>query len=285
MATVGRTTECTIVSKDHRGPIPGIEVGTQWMFRVQVSEAGVHRPHVAGIAGSGQSGCISIVLSGGYEDDVDNGDEFTYTGSGGRDLSGNKRTAPQSSDQKLEKGNEGIARSCHTKFDTKNGGDAGENWQKGHPIRVVRGYKGRKHSKFAPEEGCRYDGIYKVVKYWPEKGQSGFIVWRYLFRRDDPAPAPWTADGKKRIEEGGWGEMQYPENYLEAKALKEKAAALDNENKENGKEVKKGKKRKGSEDPEPLKTKQNKVAVAKYKISADLVQAMTQRTRTLSESA
>ena len=46
----------------------------------------------------------------------------------------------------------------HAKFDDKNGGDAGEDWKKGHPIRVVRGYKGKKHSKYAPEEGCRYDG-------------------------------------------------------------------------------------------------------------------------------
>ena len=27
--------------------------------------------------------------------------------------------------------------------------------------------------------------ILQVVKYWPEKGKSGFIVWRYLLRRDD----------------------------------------------------------------------------------------------------
>lgn len=33
-----------------------------------------------------------MVLSGGYEDDLDNGDWFLYTGSGGRDLSGNRRT-------------------------------------------------------------------------------------------------------------------------------------------------------------------------------------------------
>ena len=36
MATVGRTTECTIVPKNHFGPIPGVEVGTMWKFRVQV---------------------------------------------------------------------------------------------------------------------------------------------------------------------------------------------------------------------------------------------------------
>jgi hypothetical protein len=31
----------------------------------------------------------------------------------------------------------------------------------------------------------------QVVKYWKAKGQSGFYVWRYLLRRDDPEPAPW----------------------------------------------------------------------------------------------
>ena len=40
----------------------------------------------------------------------DNGDEFLYTGSGGRDLSGNKRTAEQSCDQKLTKMNRWLAR-------------------------------------------------------------------------------------------------------------------------------------------------------------------------------
>ena len=44
---------------------------------------------------------------------------------------------------------------------------------------------------------CRYDGIYRVVKYYPEKGQAGFIVWKFLLRRDDPAPAPWEEGAKK----------------------------------------------------------------------------------------
>lgn len=50
---------------------------------------------------------------------------------------------------------------------------------------------------------CRYDGIYKLVKYYPEKGKSGFIVWRYMFRRDDPIPPPWSKKGKKRTESLG----------------------------------------------------------------------------------
>ena len=57
------------------------------------------------------------------------------------------------------------------------------------------------------ETPFRYDGIYKIVKYWQSTGKSGFKVWRYLLRRDDPIPAPWTKEGKKRTAELGL-EMQ-----------------------------------------------------------------------------
>ena len=70
---------------------------------------GIHRPPVSGIAGQSQIGCQSIVLAGGYEDDEDNGIEFYYTGSGGRDRSGNKRTDCQSSDQELKRDNLALA--------------------------------------------------------------------------------------------------------------------------------------------------------------------------------
>ena len=42
-----------------------------------------------------------------------------------------------------------------------------------------------------------------MVKYWPEKGQSGFLVWRYMMQRDDPSAAPWTPAGQKRSKELG----------------------------------------------------------------------------------
>eukprot|EP00088_Acartia_fossae_P020781 TRINITY_DN2230_c0_g1_i1.p1 TRINITY_DN2230_c0_g1~~TRINITY_DN2230_c0_g1_i1.p1 ORF type:complete len:698 (+),score=216.45 TRINITY_DN2230_c0_g1_i1:39-2132(+) len=209
-ATEGRSKECTIVSKEHFGPIPGIEVGMCWQYRIQVSEEGIHRPHVAGISGSAKSkdkslrGCQSIVLSGGYEDDVDSGDSFLYTGSGGRDLSGNKRTAAQSSDQTLDRTNEALAWSCMVRPVTDKGGDAGDKWKEGKPVRVVRAHKLKKHSQFAPEEGFRYDGIYKVKRYWQDKGESGFKVWRYELIRDDPSPAPWTEEGMAIIEREGY---------------------------------------------------------------------------------
>jgi len=66
MACVGRTKVCTLVPSNHFGPIPGVPVGSTWKFRLQASEAGVHRPHVSGIHGRENEGAYSIVLAGGY---------------------------------------------------------------------------------------------------------------------------------------------------------------------------------------------------------------------------
>ncbi|XP_002740994.1 E3 ubiquitin-protein ligase UHRF1-like [Saccoglossus kowalevskii] len=252
MACVGRTKVCTIVPSNHFGEIPGIHVGQLWKFRVQVSEAGVHRPHVAGIHGREHHGAYSIVLSGGYEDDQDDGDCFTYTGSGGRDLSGNKRTAEQSCDQRLTKMNMALALNCNAP--AKEQGNEAKDWKSGKPVRVIRNCKGRKHSKYSPEEGNRYDGIYKVVKYWPETGKSGFLVWRYLLRRDDANPAPWTAAGKKKIKELGL-KLVYPEGYLEAQKNKEEQ---ENKGSSPNKKATKGKKRKLEESP--IKTPSKKAS-------------------------
>lgn len=229
MACVGRTKECTIVPKNHTGIVPGVEVGTCWKFRHQASEAGIHRPLVAGIHGRETECAYSLVLSGGYEDDVDNGEEFYYTGSGGRDLSGNKRVSDQSSDQTLTRMNKALALNCNAKFNNVDGAEA-TNWKAGKPVRVVRNFKLGKHSKYAPKDGNRYDGTYKVVKYFPQKGKSGFIVWRYLLRRDDPSPPPWSKEGQEF-------EMAYPPGYLDAQALKEKQKNKENPSKRKGKSV------------------------------------------------
>jgi E3 ubiquitin-protein ligase UHRF1 len=118
-------------------------------------------------------------LAAGYPEDIDNGEEFHYTGCGGRDLkTGNKRTDKQSFDQELTKMNLGLAKTCDCPI-SKNGGEA-KDWRKSQPIRVIRSSKLKKHHpQYAPAEGIRYDGLYKIVKYWPEKSdRSGFIVWR-----------------------------------------------------------------------------------------------------------
>ncbi|XP_077346932.1 E3 ubiquitin-protein ligase UHRF1-like [Lithobates pipiens] len=268
MACVGRSKECTIVPSNHYGPIPGVPVGTMWKFRVQVSEAGVHRPHVAGIHGRSNDGSYSLVLAGGYEDDLDNGHEFTYTGSGGRDLSGNKRTAEQSCDQKLTNMNRALALNCNAPINDKQGSVA-KDWRAGKPVRVVRNSKGRKHSKYAPEDGNRYDGIYKVVKYWPQKGKSGFLVWRYLLRRDDEEPAPWSKEGKDRIKKLGLT-LQFPPGYLESVANKEREK--ENEAGASEFETPKGKRKRQSENAKalaPSAGKPKKTKVELYKLTAE----------------
>ncbi|KXN89993.1 E3 ubiquitin-protein ligase UHRF1, partial [Leucoagaricus sp. SymC.cos] len=171
------------------GYIPGIAVGTWWLTREACSRDAIHAPWVGGISG-GSQGAHSVVLSGGYDDDVDLGYAFTYTGSGGRDLKGTKaapknlRTAPQSSDQTFENNfNKMLQRSCETKK----------------PVRVVRGFKVR--SKYAPSEGYRYDGLYTVEKAWLEKGLNpkGYLVCKFAFKRlSGQPPLPVNEDYEEK---------------------------------------------------------------------------------------
>ncbi|KAH7447975.1 hypothetical protein KP509_01G130300 [Ceratopteris richardii] len=175
------------VPPDHFGPITsendpirgqGVLVGETWEDRMECRQWGAHLPHVAGIAGQSGHGAQSVALSGGYEDDEDHGEWFLYTGSGGRDLSGNKRTNDkQSFDQKFDKSNLALKVSC----------------KRGYPVRVVRSHK-EKRSSYAPETGVRYDGIYRIEKCWRKPGIQGYKVCRYLFIRCDNEPAPWTSD-------------------------------------------------------------------------------------------
>ncbi|KAL3701928.1 hypothetical protein R1sor_019950 [Riccia sorocarpa] len=176
------------VPPDHFGPIPaendpdrgqGVLVGESWPDRMDCRQWGAHLPHVAGIAGQSTLGSQSVCLSGGYEDDEDHGEWFLYTGSGGRDLSGNKRTNKvQSFDQAFDKSNEALRVSC----------------REGYPVRVVRSHK-EKRSSYAPGEKCvRYDGCYRIEMCWRKKGVQGFKVCRYLFVRCDNEPAPWASD-------------------------------------------------------------------------------------------
>ncbi|KAH9061007.1 PUA-like domain-containing protein [Lactarius vividus] len=155
------------------GHIPGVPVGTWWESREDCSNDAIHAPWVAGISGSNE-GAYSVALSGGYEDDIDMGDYFTFTGSGGRALRGTKtnpknlRTAPQSSDQSFEHSfNKALKISSETRK----------------PVRVIRGFK--LPSPYAPFEGYRYDGLYTVEEAWMEQGlnDGGYLVCKFAFRR------------------------------------------------------------------------------------------------------
>ena len=154
------------------GEIPGISIGTTFENREELSRAGVHRPLQAGISGAQDEGADSIVLSGGYEDDQDFGDVIVYTGHGGQDSVSRK----QVSDQVLTRQNLALAVSM----------------QGGLPVRVIRGFTHQ--SPFAPLNGYRYDGLYRVESFWHEKGAAGFTVWRFRLVRQS---GPLVSGGRK----------------------------------------------------------------------------------------
>src|SRR5713226_6062795 len=139
------------------GHVPGYPDGSCFASRLELSQAGVHRPRIAGISGRGREGADSVVLAGGYENTQDFGNEIFYTGHGGRD----SETGKQIGHQALTRGNSALA----------------TNKLLGLPARVVRG--ARHHSAFSPSVGYRYDGLYAVDDYWRERGRSGFRIWRF----------------------------------------------------------------------------------------------------------
>jgi putative restriction endonuclease len=117
----------------------------------------------AGISASEREGADSIVVSGGYEDDEDLGTVIIYTGAGGND----PQTKKQIADQVLRRGNLGLARSC----------------DEGLPVRVVRGSGG--DPEHSPPTGFRYDGLFRVERYWEETGRSGFKIWRFRLVKEE----------------------------------------------------------------------------------------------------
>lgn len=71
-----------------------------------MSEIGLHRPTVAGIHGGGNECAYSVVLSGVYDEDIDEGDTFYYSGCGGKVKDSKRRVIEkQVTDQKLTKQN------------------------------------------------------------------------------------------------------------------------------------------------------------------------------------
>ena len=89
------------------GHITGVQVGQIFNSRKELRASGVHGPLISGIWGA-KKGAYSIVLSSGYEDDIDNLDEISYTGQGGQDAPGER----QIEDQEFTKGNYGLQLIC-----------------------------------------------------------------------------------------------------------------------------------------------------------------------------
>ncbi|MET9519356.1 YDG/SRA domain-containing protein [Streptomyces sp. NPDC002994] len=148
------------------GHVGGVLPGTHFDSRREVKAAKLHKEGEAGISwgldGGEEQAADAIVLNKGYADDLDLWDEVLYTGAGGQDRSTKRQVEDQSWGNP---GNAGLRRSRI----------------KGHPIRVIRGYRGEKD--YSPVKGYRYDGLYEVIEEWKETGVEGFQVCRFKLRR------------------------------------------------------------------------------------------------------
>ena len=140
------------------GEIENIEEGHWFEGRKEMMPSSFHRNWGAGIDGNGSEGSSAIVLSGGYEDDQDLGDEIIYTGAGGNDPNTGKQIEDQSWSNR---GNAGLLKSMN----------------EGLPVRVIRGFTHK--SDFSPKSGYTYAGLYSVVDSWEEVGKSGFKICRF----------------------------------------------------------------------------------------------------------
>jgi len=153
--------------------LPGTAYAPGDCFEKRKDFAHIHSPPQSGIYGTTEEGCKSVVLSGGYKavkEDEDNGDIIIYTGAGGMD----KNRTVQLEDQDLIRGNGALYTSFHTQI----------------PIHVSRGHLS--NSIYAPEKGYRYDGLYRVTKYWKEIANDGkHTCYRFKFEKlPDQPPIP-----------------------------------------------------------------------------------------------
>ncbi|MFG1854058.1 YDG/SRA domain-containing protein [Actinomadura geliboluensis] len=140
------------------GEILGQAEGKTYESREDVRLAKLHAHKQAGISGTAREGADAIVLNGGYPDDRDYGDLIIYTGHGGQD-SRKQQIADQTLD---DPGNAGLVKS---QLDSL-------------PVRVIRGFE--EDSPHAPEEGYRYDGLFRVVRHWFKTRPDGFQVCQFL---------------------------------------------------------------------------------------------------------
>ncbi|KAK8926272.1 Histone-lysine N-methyltransferase, H3 lysine-9 specific SUVH1 [Platanthera zijinensis] len=151
------------------GPVPGIEIGDIFYFRIEMCLVGLHAQIMGGIdymlprlTDIDETSAISIVSAGGYENDEGDADFLIYTGQGGGCSS--KYDKKQMVDQKLERGNLALERSLH----------------RGNVVRVIRSAK---DMNLINGRIYVYDGLYKIKETWMEKAKSGYNVFKYkLFR-------------------------------------------------------------------------------------------------------
>ncbi|XP_010694671.2 histone-lysine N-methyltransferase, H3 lysine-9 specific SUVH1 [Beta vulgaris subsp. vulgaris] len=168
-------------SKKRIGAVPGVEIGDIFFFRMEMCVLGLHAPSMAGIDYmtvktdmEDEPLAVSIVSSGGYDDDAEDQDVLVYTGQGGGNYS---NSGKQASDQKLERGNLALEKSA----------------RRGNQIRVIRGIRDTSNPSL---KIYVYDGLYTIQDSWIDKAKSGANLFKYRMVRlagQSPAFGVWQS--------------------------------------------------------------------------------------------
>ncbi|RCI01795.1 ubiquitin-like with PHD and RING finger domains 2, partial [Rhizopus stolonifer] len=198
-----REKECAIVPRNHVGKIPGVYCGQTWENLNACSDWGIHRTtsFSSRVLGGSDTGAVSIFLyrnSRNFKTYEDKGYEFIFSG-----LGVISKVTSSLMDKSLVRQDLSLALTCDAPLNSKTGSKA-VNWKRSRPIRVCRAHVEKFMSEFDPVEGVRYDGIYKVVEYWPVTCQNPKrVVWKFKLRRDDDELAPWLVQSKNLSIERG----------------------------------------------------------------------------------
>lgn len=144
----------------------GLQVGACFPFQIVALSRGAHGVSQGGISGNKETGAYSIVVSGQYDDlDQDSGDILYYSGSNSHDNEDPRGPPPST------QGTLALQASL-----------ASEN-----PVRVLRSSSCK--SIYAPKDGFRYDGLYKVVSTrYPTNMKGGKYEQFKLVRLEGQPP-------------------------------------------------------------------------------------------------
>ncbi|MFD7434182.1 YDG/SRA domain-containing protein [Streptomyces sp. NPDC059861] len=153
------------------GPIEGVVLGASYSSRLEVMKAKLHQTNQKGISWlkdeDGLHVADAIVLNGGYVDDDDHGSWMHYTG------------ASEGKDRDSDTGR----LLCSQSWSYVDNVALKNSYDRGYPIRVIRGHKGDKD--YSPSDGYRYDGLFKItavrtaLSKWPAPDGSPISICQF----------------------------------------------------------------------------------------------------------
>ncbi|KAL1879184.1 hypothetical protein Daus18300_001763 [Diaporthe australafricana] len=160
----------------------GLTPGDWFPLKIIARFRGAHADTIRGISGDRGRGAYCIVVSGQYDEDLDEGDMLYYSG----------EAADKNEDP-------------HHVIERATNASLVQSWTLGGPMRVLRSAsKGERGRHYSPQCGIRYDGLYNVIGVEERHNVKGGLYQRFKLRRrsgqeslDDIAARSPTLDQRR----------------------------------------------------------------------------------------